>query len=354
MKSTAKTIALTLFKFAIPAAIITWLVWHLDWQTLATQPKDYPLLVAALLVAFIGLCISFARWCLLVRCQGIELSIIEAFRLSSICFLLSFVSAGSVGGDLFKAVFLARRRPGKRIEAVASVIVDRGVGLYGLVLIVAVALMLTHPESDVSSVTAEATTIEGIAKIKVATLFLVGIGTFVLAILVLGGKGVDRLIRQASEWPIVGNTIAKVGRPLRMFHSHPLAFLVSVIMSLFVHGSLAVSMWLIARGLYNNPPTLVENMVIVPIGMLASAIPIAPAGLGVYEAAIEWLYRIIPSQPMPKGSGTIVALVFEIVKIILAVIGTLFYWTAGREVRESLEEAEAETSEHSDSSENGF
>ncbi len=70
---------------------------------------------------------------------------LEAFRLGSICFLLSFVSAGSVGGDLFKAVFLARRRPGKRVEAVASVLVDRGVGLYGLLLVVAAALLLRDP-----------------------------------------------------------------------------------------------------------------------------------------------------------------------------------------------------------------
>ena len=70
---------------------------------------------------------------------------LEAFRLGSICFLLSFVSPGSVGGDVFKAIFLAQRRPGKRIEAVASVLVDRGVGLYRLLLLVAAALVLTNP-----------------------------------------------------------------------------------------------------------------------------------------------------------------------------------------------------------------
>ncbi|MEL7263559.1 MAG: hypothetical protein AAFP69_01945, partial [Planctomycetota bacterium] len=46
------------------------------------------------------------------------------FRLGAIGFLFSFVSPGSVGGDLFKAVFLARRARGKTTECFASVFAD--------------------------------------------------------------------------------------------------------------------------------------------------------------------------------------------------------------------------------------
>ena len=110
-------------------------------------------------------------------------------------------------------------------------------------------------------------------------------------------------------------------------------------MSLGVHSSMILSMYLIARGLYSEPPTLIEHFVIVPIGMLAAAMPITPAGLGVYEATIEWLYRIVPATTT-TASGTLVALVFEIVKVAMAAIGTVFYWTSSEELRESVEEAE--------------
>ncbi len=343
MGAPTKSTIVTVVKFAIPAAIIGYLVWRIEpeqWQQLSVQPKNYALLMAALLVALGAMSLSFARWCVLVRCQGIQLSMLEAFRLGSICFLLSFVSAGSVGGDLFKAIFLAKRRPGKRVAAVASVLVDRGCGLYGLLLIVALALWLT----DVSDSGESAI---GIDRIKLATALLFGTGTLVLAVLVLGGRGVDRLVTKGSKLPLVGGIIQRVGPPLRMFHSHPIAFGVSIAMSIGVQTMLVLSMYLIARGLYTNPPTLAEHFVIVPIGMLASALPITPAGIGVFEAAVQSLYAIVPAVPT-KASGTLVALVFEIVKVVMAILGTIFYWTANEEVRESLEIAEEQTAQHAD------
>ncbi|MFG0262618.1 MAG: lysylphosphatidylglycerol synthase transmembrane domain-containing protein, partial [Novipirellula sp. JB048] len=288
MHLTWKRSANIALKFAIPVAIIAWLANHIDWALLSAQPKDYPLLVAALAVALVGVSLSFARWCLLVRCQGISLSMLEAFRLGSIGFLLNFVSAGSVGGDLFKAIFLAKQRPGKRVQAVASVVVDRGVGLFGLLVLVAAGLMLISPTATTELDRQQMQQIRG------ATATLMTIGSIVLGVLVLGGKGIDHLVRWGSGLSIVGPVVAKVGPPLRMFQHHPIAFLISILMSLGVHAAMILSMYLIARGLYADPPTLVEHFVIVPIGMLAAAMPITPAGLGVYEATIAWLYKIVP------------------------------------------------------------
>ncbi|TWU55324.1 lysylphosphatidylglycerol synthase transmembrane domain-containing protein [Rubripirellula reticaptiva] len=335
MQSSAKKHAITVLKFAFPIAIVSFLVWRIEpeqWEQLTSQPKNYGLLAAALLVALGAMSMSFARWCVLVRCQGIELTMMEAFRLGSIGFLLSFVSAGSVGGDLFKAIFLAKRRPGKRVAAVASVFVDRGSGLYGLLILVACGLIFSNPSAG-------AETAIDLPKIKAATGLLIGVGTAVLAVLILGGRGVDRLISWGSTLPLIGGIVKTVGPPLRMFHAHPFAFGLSILMSLGVQGMLVLSMYLVARGLYPVPPTLGEHFVIVPIAMLASALPITPAGMGVLELVVDTLYRSVPAIPT-DASGTLVALVFEIVKVVMAVIGTVFYWTAGAEVLDSIEEAE--------------
>ena len=326
---------MTIVKIVIPAGIIGLLIYSIkpeQWSALTEHPKNYPLLVGALLVALAAISLSFARWCLLVRCQGIELSVMEAFRIGAICFLLNFVSAGSVGGDLFKAIFLAKRRPGRRVQAVASVIVDRGVGLYGLLLLAGAAFFF-HGGGELASDS------DDLQKLKVGTAILVVIATFILAALVLGGRTIDRLVQWAGSFRFIGGIVQKIGPPLRMFHDHPVAFGVSVLMSVGVHGMLTLSVYLIARSLYPAVPTLAEHFIIVPIGMLASALPITPAGIGVFEAAIEGLYKLIPSSPT-TASGTLIALVFEMVKVVIAILGTVFYWTAGAEVRESLEEAE--------------
>lgn len=327
-------------KFALPLAIIAYLLWRVEpsqWRDIEDQPKHYGLLIAALLVASFALGVSFVRWCILVRCQGIELTMLEAFRLSSIGFLLSFVAPGAVGGDLFKGVFLARRRPGKRLEAVASVLVDRGVGLYALMLLVAIGLWLADPVDQADSEL-------GLEQLKVITWVLFAVATLVLAILVFGGRSVDRCISRWGHRGRIGGLLNRIAPPIRTFHSHPIAFGVAVLMSVVVQGSFAVSIFLIARGLYASTPTLLEHLIIVPLGMLASALPLTPAGVGVFEATIQTLYSVVPAVPT-EASGTLVALVFEFVKVLLAVVGTVFYWTANEEVRQSLEEAEEETAE---------
>lgn len=348
MLHSPKQVAFAALKFLIPAAIIGYLLgWHIQpsqWETLTQQPKHPGLLLAALLVAVAAISLSFARWCLLVRAQGIELQMREAFRLGSICYLLNFVSAGSVGGDLFKAVFLARRRPGKGIEAVASVLVDRGSGLYGLLLLVTITLLF----SSGSAATEPAEGSGDIGYIQAATTVFAAAGTALILVLVFGGRAVDRALRAIGTLPLVGKAIERIGGPLRMFHQRPFAFVAGVLMSIGVQATLALSVYLIARGLFETPPTLVEHFIIVPIAMLASALPISPAGLGVFEAAMETLYHLVP-RTEPAASGTLVALAFEVVKVVMAGLGTVFYWTADDEVRHSLEIAEekAEHGEHS-------
>lgn len=327
-------------KFTVPIAIIAWLIWSIQpeqWEELREQKKQFGLLLAALSVALLALAASFVRWGLLVRCQGIPLSMLEALRLGAIGFLLSFVSVGSVGGDLFKAIFLARRSPGKRVEAVASVFVDRGSGLFGLLLIASLALLFAPP-------VAAAEDRETLRQMGRGATLLMGVGVVVIAILVLGGRSIDRLVQRSARVRWIGPYLARAALPLRAFHTHPWGFVISVLLSIIVQSLFATSVYLIAAGLYGGKeaiPTLAEHFIIVPFGMLVSALPIAPAGLGVFEAVVEWGYRVVPGVAT-KASGTMVALVFEFVKLVLAVVGVIFYWTAGRDVRESIEESETE------------
>ena len=323
-----------LAKFALPVAIIGFLLWQIDeehWQKIAAQDKNYSLIAAAVAVAVGAMSLAFIRWCVLVRAQSIQLSMVEAFRLGAIGFLLSFVSAGSVGGDVFKAAFLARRRPGRRVAAVASVLVDRGCGLYGLLLLVAGGLACVNVDDFETGDTGI-----NLQSIRLATWTLIGLGTAVLAALILGGRGVDRAITRLQTVPYLGAVVERIGPPLRSFHDHPGHFALAVLLSLGVQGSLVISMLLIARGLYTDAPTMAEHFVIVPIGMLISALPVSPAGVGVLELAIESMYQVfLPAAA--AASGTLVALVFEMVKLIVAGIGVAFYWTAPAEVTDAME-----------------
>jgi uncharacterized protein (TIRG00374 family) len=72
--------------------------------------------------------------------------------------------------------------------------------------------------------------------------------------------------------------------------------------------------------------------------MAAGALPLTPAGLGTFEVAMSTLYDLV--QVESNDDGVIVALVYRVVTIVIAVIGIVVYWFARREVTEVLEEAE--------------
>lgn len=322
---------LVVLKFLVPLLIIAWLVWRVDaeqWTMLRERPKSYGLFALAMGAFLIAISMTFFRWWMLVRCQGISLRLIDAFRLGSIGFLLSFISAGSVGGDLFKMIFLARRSPGKGVEAVASVIVDRALGVLGLVWLVALAMSGAGRASNPELI-----------RIGNVAVTLAIVGSLILAALVFGGRSIDRLLTRATRLNYVGGLVARMAGPLRVFHRHPQVFVTAFALSLGVHVMLVLSACWVARGLFGAlAPSLGDHMVIFPIAALASALPIAPAGLGVLEVAMEWLYRVVPAEPT-LASGTVVALVIEFMKILLAILGMVFYWAADREIDSSLKQA---------------
>ena len=88
-------------------------------------------------------------------------------------------------------------------------------------------------------------------------------------------------------------------------------------MSVGVHGLLTLSVYLIARSLYPSVPTLAEHFIIVPIGMLASALPLTPAGIGVFEAAAMQSLNALNSPEILLSS----VLTFRFLSILAELIG---------------------------------
>ncbi|WP_417750299.1 lysylphosphatidylglycerol synthase transmembrane domain-containing protein [Rosistilla oblonga] len=332
-----KTVLLTVAKFGVPVGIVWYLVSQIQpqqWSALQNSPKQYSLLVMALLIGLSATLLSYVRWWLLVRSHNIPLTPTEGIRLAAIGFLLNFVSIGAVGGDLFKAYFLARRTPGKKIEVFATALVDRVVGLYGLLVVASVALWMIGDSLAGDDVT--------MIRAVVYTLTLAG-AAFMLGV-VLGGSLIDQALDRILNVPMIGPFVHRIADPLRAFRHHTAAFMVTIGMSVVVHILLGVAIYFIAAGLYEHPPTLAEHMVIVPIANAVAGLPISLAGIGVFEGALDHLYAKLPTTPT-DASGTIVGLVYEIVKIAIAMIGIVFYWTGQREVRESFQAVAASDDE---------
>ena len=97
---------------------------------------------AALLVRLGSLMFTFTRWRLLVRGTGLPFSFRESFRLGMLGEACNLMGPGAVGGDLVKAALLAKDHP-KRIPSVlATVFLDRVLGMWALFVLGAVASLV--------------------------------------------------------------------------------------------------------------------------------------------------------------------------------------------------------------------
>ena len=324
-------------KLTLAAAILTFLVWqaqqHDSFARVIHEPKRWWLLAAGFAFTFASVVVSIVRWYMLVQALGLSFRVSDAFRLGFLGYLLNFVSLGVVGGDLFKAVFIAREQPGKRTEAVATVVVDRAVGLYGLLFVASCAFLVLSARQVINS--------DVVRTMFTITLVLTIVGTAALGVLLLGRSQQDRA-RRIATMPYVGPTIARLLAALTAYRTHRSLLLASIVFSIAIHSLLILAFTSIALGLPVGAPTLGEHSVIVPMSLVGAAIPATPNGLGTLEMGIETLYHLVPLPPGPaSGDGTVVAFVYRLATMLVAAVGLFYYLAQRSKVDALLQEAEA-------------
>ena len=324
-----------LVRIVVPIAIIAWLFFNLgrdDPQTLSrllSRPKDWGLLAIAGAVALSAVCLTFVRWWLLVRALDIPFRLSEAFRLGFLGYLLNFVSFGSVGGDLFKAYFLARDRPGQRAPAVATVVLDRLIGLYALLLVASAGLLTIDIQSFDTPIAL------GVRRSTLLATALASAGILALAVL-----SHSLWLNTIARVPKIGPIFVRLASAVDLYRRRLGTLLVIGVMSLVVHIGHTFALYIAAIGLFtaDEVPKLAHQFVIIPLAMLAGAIPITPAGMGTFEFAVDYLYRHFAGAE--AGQGLVVALAYRAMTLIIAAIGIGYYWASRREVAKVLEEAE--------------
>lgn len=326
-RTTVKQRILTVLKIGVPAAIIAWLLWTIPEEQLyqlQQRPKDWSRLALSLLVVWVAVVLTFIRWFLLVRALRLPFRLIDAFRLGFLGYLFNFVGAGNVGGDLFKAYFIAREQAGRRPEAVATVVVDRVIGLYALLLLTSGAILL----GGVPAATPEVRILCRLA------LLATGVGGLAVLMLLVPGFTSGAVSEFLTSLPKCGPLLGKLITAVRIYRRKWGVVVLALAMSLFSHGLFALSLYLIAAAMFTHVPTLWEHFFIVPLGLVAGALPFTPAGFGTFEFAIEKLYQLVPTTSPADVSGVLVALVYRLMTILVASLGMLVYWSSRSEVRQ--------------------
>lgn len=335
MSSAVRRTLVTAVKLALAVAILAYLIVQArdGFRELSGQSIHWPLLIAGLVCTFLATTLSFVRWHLLIRALGIDILLTKTMSLGALGIALNFVSPGSIGGDFFKAVFLAHGQPGRRTEAVASVVADRVLGLLTMLALASGGILITGL----------ATGAPGPVRVLSRTILISTAVCWLDAALFMFVPALSgpRVIGWATSVPLVGSTAARLLGAVQVYRSQRrtliLAFSISIVMALFF----VTSFYMVARGLPVHEPTWTEHLVIVPTAGLVGAIPITPSGLGTLELAVEELYKTMPGGDKKRqGDGTMVALARRATEVAVALIGLVYYLTHLRTMREVYAEAE--------------
>ena len=262
-------------RLAVTAAILFYLGTQIDMRAAtAALVRINPVHLAAVLgLVAVDRAVMILRWVLLLRASNVPVRSGEAARIFLVSsFVGSFLPAG-VGGDVARAYGLSRLSANGS-EAVASVAVDRVLGILSLLLLGVIGLLMWSPD--------------GIADWRAP----LGILLFVSA----SGAALwaDRLVRalmpSALHGSALGRRLLNLGDAVSRYRGRTPAVLHVMVWSLVVQLLRIGQAYLLGLGLGIRVP-FSYYVVFMPIGLLMLLLPVSISGFGLPQGVIVWLLR---------------------------------------------------------------
>jgi uncharacterized membrane protein YbhN (UPF0104 family) len=270
------------------------------------------LLLAAFLIFPITIVIMPYRWHKLLKALEIHIDYHRCFVLNMIGAFYGTFIPGAIGGDLFKAIYVARLTP-HRTRVVVSIIADRLIGLFALVLLAGamsgVGLLFLDYNDPARRLFARCAA----GSLLICTATAAGLLVFYTPLL-RRYSGLEWLIRRFPMQRRVRHAI----EILEMLRRCPRVVLWAIAVSLPIHAIVIVSANLVGMA-FDLPLQGLYYWLFIPLLALASSIPIAPQGIGVVELCAILLTR---------HQGCTVSQAFALI-MSMRIIGTLWCLLGG-------------------------
>ena len=325
-------------KWLIAAALLAWLFFsnRTALQKIADTPKAWGYLVLALLMIGGATLVTFYRWYLLVRGQQIPFRLRDALRLGFIGLVANYVAPGSVGGDIVKAVLMAREQSSRRTVAIATVVLDRALGMLSLLLLGACATLFPAPA--LQQIVTQHHRLQAVGWLMWGGSLA---GLTGLALMLTPAFTHSRLLAWFTRIPKFGPLLAELIQGVELYQSRRDTVLKALVLGLLSQGGIIVGFYFCARWMNQNwQPDLLTHFFFMPSAELFGAFVPLPAGMGALEAAVQFFYEALrPGSVSPQtgqGAGLLASLAFRVVTLIVAACGGGYYLTARQKIDEAL------------------
>jgi uncharacterized protein (TIRG00374 family) len=308
------------------------------WETLRSMETG-PLILSFILMGA-TIMTGVIRWQTVLKVHGLDMPLQRTTQISLIAHFFNSFLLGSVGGDVLKAYYVARETHHKKTEAVVTVLVDRIIGMFSLLLFACVMLppnWFLIADLKIRAVIGLMITMTAGCAVVMFLFFRGGISKrFPKARAYLKRLPKGEMLERSLE------AFREFGRNRRFWlEVIPICILSNVII---VFHFLALT-W--GFRLHASPIALAE---IVPTVTSISALPITPSGLGVRETLYVTMLGIpVPGLNIEASTALLLSLIGYATSLAWSLIGGLVYVT--QRDKQHLKEIEQESAAASDGSE---
>ena len=261
------------------------------------------------------------RWQLILQVQGLDL---KFSRVVSIFFVGMFFNAfllGSTGGDVIKAWYVAHETHHKKAEAIITVIVDRLIGLLVLFVIALVMMSIFYHRVFEDK-------------------RLIGFSIFTLAVVVMTLTGTILGLWKGFADKLPGlrawlkklpkyDMLERMVNAYRVYVSHPVVLVKTVLQSVCVHFFSMVSIICVAKGLNITTAGWVDYFLYLPIINSLAAVPISFSGFGVREGMYVGMFAQVH---MPEVQALALSLIGYLASLIWSLVGGGFFLTHRKDI----------------------
>ncbi len=327
--SRIKSTIILLLKILFVVGVFWWLSEKnlISIEAFVTGLKNWP----QILIGFLALCTTATmaafRWGILLRAQDIQLSVTRLLQLQFIGNFFNVAIPGAVSGDFVKAYYIAHEYPGARAKAFGSILFDRIVGLSALVIVSLAALLFGLQHFIGSPVLAGIKAFVLVAGACVFTfyayLFLVRENSDPVL------KTFQTLERRNAKF----GTVVRIYLGVRVYHSERLLVLKTLFLACVIHVLTAFAVLCFARALGETQIPANGLFVVAPLGLLVTAIPILPGGVGTGHAAFSFFFSLLGSK-----RGADIFSYYVLIQLVIGAVGGIVYLRFKSEKKELIED----------------
>lgn len=290
-----------------------------DGRTLSKIYQNWPMVALGFVVSFSQPIWGMLRTQRLLTDSGVVISKFDSLKL---CLSGSFFNTflpGSTGGDAYRVYAITQGYRGKLAPAIASISLDRLLGLPSLILVVVLGMLLDYQFFRSNRILAGLIPFISIAG---------GVCLVLVAYLAFAGKA-----RRRQDWTKqYENADGKKPGWLKRTHlmiatnvKRPATLPLALFYGFLSHLACIASCQCfgLALGVQGVPP--LRYYLIVPMAMTINAIPGAPGGVGQGELAMATLLDMASPGMSNAQEGVMIMLLFRISNMVMGLIGGLFY-----------------------------